>query len=309
MAISTVLVTGGSGLVGKAIQKISTDKYNWIFLSSKDCDLTDTLQTDRLFSTIRPDYVIHLAANVGGLFKNMKYKVDMLNDNIDINNNVIRAAHKYNTKKLIACLSTCIFPDNTTYPIDESMLHNGPPHHSNNCYAYAKRMLEVQCMAYQEQFGSNFVCVIPTNIYGEFDNFSLDDAHVIPALIHKCYLAKKNNQPFVVYGSGKPLRQFIYSIDLAKLLLWVLEDYNDKSPIILAPDNEVSIGYIAEIIATEYNYLDNMVFDTTKADGQYKKTASNKKLLKFNNFQFSNLESNIKKVIIWFNENYDSVRK
>ena len=106
------------------------------------------------------------------------------------------------------------------------MLHNGPPHFSNDAYAYAKRLLEIQCKAYREQYSDNFVCVIPTNIYGPYDNFNLTDAHVIPSLIHKFWLAKKESKPFVIAGSGKPLRQFIYSEDLAKLILWVLESYN-----------------------------------------------------------------------------------
>lgn len=305
-----ILVTGGTGLVGKAIHKYAdNEKYVWHFLSSKDCDLTDIQQTDSLFDKIKPDYVIHLAANVGGLFKNMNNKVSMLNVNLDINNNVVRSAHKYNVKKLIACLSTCIFPDKTTYPIDETMLHNGPPHYSNDSYSYAKRLLEIQCKAYQEEYGDNFVCIIPTNIYGENDNFSISNGHVIPALIHKCYIAKKNNEPFVVYGSGKPLRQFIYSEDLARLIIWVLEDYNELDPIILSPSDEVSIGHVAKTIAREYNYEKNMIYDKSKSDGQYRKTASNKKLISKNNFEFSNLEYNIKKVVKWFNENYDVARR
>ena len=128
-----------------------------------------------------------------------------------MNDNVLSCSHKYGIKKVVSCLSTCIFPDKTTYPINETMLHNGPPHLSNDAYAYSKRMLEVQSKAYQEQYGDNFICVIPTNIYGENDNYNLENAHVIPALIHKCYNAKKNNKKFIVCGTGSPLRQFIYS--------------------------------------------------------------------------------------------------
>lgn len=306
-----IVVTGGSGLVGKALNVINqgNNKYDIIYLSSKDCDLTNYDQTDLLFNKLRPDYVIHLAANVGGLFKNMNNKVDMLNDNLDINSNAIKCAHKYKVKKLIACLSTCIFPDKTEYPIDETMLHNGPPHHSNDSYAYAKRMLEIQCKAYQEQFNDKFVCIIPTNIYGEHDNFSIENGHVIPALVHKCYIAKQNNKPFVVFGSGKPLRQFLYSKDLAKLIMWVLEEYNDLNPLILSPSEEVSIGYVAELIADAFNYKHAMIYDESKSDGQYKKTASNAKLLNLVDFKFSPFEEGIKKVVNWFNNNYEIARK
>ncbi len=309
-----ILVTGGTGLVGSAIQSIVHlyPQYQFIFLSSKDCNLTNWDQTIQYFNLIKPDYIIHLAAMVGGLFKNMKWKVDMLENNIAINSNVLKAAHQVQVKKLIACLSTCIFPDKTTYPINESMLHNGPPHFSNDAYAHAKRLLEVQCKAYQEQYSDNFVCVIPTNIYGPGDNYNLEDAHVIPALIHKCYLAKQSASPFVIAGTGKPLRQFIYSEDLAKLFMWVLENYNDKSSIILSvgEKDEVSIGYIGKLIAQLFDYNHMITFDETKPDGQYKKTADNSKLMSlYGNFEFTKITVGIEKSIQWFCDNYDKCRK
>ena len=211
----TVLITGGSGLVGQGLQyfKHLYPEYQLIFSNSKQCNLCDFNSTLEYFKMLQPDIVIHLAACVGGLFKNMNQKVDMLENNLMINYNVLKCCHLVNVEKCISCLSTCIFPDKTTYPINEEMLHQGPPHHSNDAYAYAKRMLEIQSKSYQEQYGSNFICIIPTNIYGPHDNYHLEDAHVIPALIHKCFLAKKENKPFIVFGSGKPLRQFIYSED------------------------------------------------------------------------------------------------
>lgn len=313
----TVLITGGTGLVGKGIETISKqqkyENYKFIFLSSKDCDLSNYDKTNDLFEKIKPTFVIHLAANVGGLFKNMNYKVQMFEDNIMINMNVLKCCHKFNVKKVVSCLSTCIFPDKTTYPINETMLHNGPPHTSNDAYAYAKRMIEVQSKAYNEQYGNNkFVCVIPTNIYGPHDNFNLEDGHVIPSLIHKCYLAKKNGIPFIVSGTGKPLRQFIYSEDLAELMLWTLENYNDTESIILSVNesNEVSIEEIAREIARNYDYEHNLVFDTSRPDGQYKKTADNNKLCKlYGEYQFVDIRIGIKKSVEWFIENYESCRK
>lgn len=310
-----VLVTGGNGLVGNAIKSISKDyinKYEFIFLGSKDCNLTDYEQTYKLFEKILPDYVIHLAANVGGLFKNMNYKVDMLEKNLMINYNVVKCSYHFNVEKLIGCLSTCIFPDKTTYPINEDMLHDGIPHTSNDAYAYAKRMLEIHCNSYRENYHSNFVCVIPTNIYGNYDNFNLEDAHVIPALIHKCYLAKMSNQDFIVKGSGKPLRQFIYSDDLARLIIWTLENYNDKTIILSVPEkDEVSIEFVARLIARSFNYEDRIKFDESYSDGQYKKTADNTKLMNLlnNDFEFTDIKIGIKKTVDWFLENYDILRK
>ena len=312
---SKILVTGGTGLVGSAIKKLQ-DNYPDYFIcvtNSRECDLTNLLMTDNYFRIVKPDFIIHLAACVGGLFKNMNYKVDMLEKNMAINMNVLKCCHKYGVKKVVSCLSTCIFPDKTTYPINETMLHNGPPHHSNDAYAYAKRMLEVQSKAYREQYGCNFVCVIPTNIYGPHDNFSLEDGHVIPALIHRCFLNKKNNDNFVVKGTGKPLRQFIYSDDLAKLIMWVLENYNENEPIILSVDeeDEVSIGDVAKLIANEFDYKEQMVYDTSFSDGQYKKTADNSKLkdLMREKIEFTGIEDGIKKTVEWFKENYKNTRK
>lgn len=311
--MTKILVTGGSGLVGYGIQKIKhNSNHEFIFLSSKDCDLTNYNETKTFFELYRPDYVIHLAAFVGGLFKNMNYKVNMYEQNTLINCNVLKCCHEIGVKKLVSCLSTCIFPDKTSYPINESMLHNGPPHNSNDAYAYAKRMLEVQSKAYQEQYNDNFVCVIPTNIYGENDNYSLEDGHVIPALIHKCYLAKQNKEKFVVRGTGKPLRQFIYSLDLAKLILWVLESYHEKESIILSvgEDAEMSIGDVARLVAKEFDYEHMMEFDDSYSDGQFKKTADNSRLMSlYNDFKFTDMEEGMRNSVKWFIDNYDICRK
>jgi GDP-L-fucose synthase len=195
-----VLVTGGTGLVGKAIEAVvkadplCVDDV-WHFASSRDADLRDREQTRALFARVQPTHVIHLAAMVGGLFRNMKYKVEFYRENVLINDNVMECCREFKVAKLVSCLSTCIFPDKTTYPIDETMVHSGPPHPSNEGYAYAKRMIDVMNKCYKEEYGCNFTSVIPTNIYGPEDNFSIDDGHVIPGLIHKCYLAKKNGNP------------------------------------------------------------------------------------------------------------------
>ncbi len=308
-----IIVTGGTGLVGKAIQEIKNNYpfLTFYFLSSKDADLTNYGQTKDLFISLNPQMVIHLAACVGGLFKNMNYKVDMYEKNILINLNVLKICHELKVSKVVSCLSTCIFPDDTSYPINENMLHDGPPHDSNDAYAYAKRMLEIQSKAYQQQYNDNFICVIPTNIYGEHDNYSLEDGHVIPALIHRCYLAKKKKEKFIVRGTGKPLRQFIYSLDLAKLIMWSLLEYQEKESIILSvdEDEEMSIGEVAGLIAQSFNYQEFMEFDDSFSDGQFKKTADNTLLRTFNpGFQFTKMEEGLKKSVSWFIDNYPNCR-
>jgi len=314
-----ILVTGGTGLVGYAIQQITlNDSDEFIFISTKDCDLTCFSKTYKLFSEINPDMVIHLAACVGGLFKNMNYKVDMFEKNILINVNVVKSSYLCGVKRMVCCLSTCIFPNDTLYPINESMLHDGPPHTSNDSYAYSKRMLEVQCNSYNQQYGTNYICVIPTNVYGENDNYSIENGHVIPALIQQCYIAKKTNSSFVVKGTGTPLRQFIYSKDLAFLILWVLRSYDQTSSIILSVSerDEISIEKVAQGIAKAFNYEDHIVFDTSFSDGQYKKTADNGKLMQYlknsnelSSFEFTKFTEGLKKSVSWFVDNYDSCRK
>ncbi|KAJ6464139.1 hypothetical protein C8R47DRAFT_1156519 [Mycena vitilis] len=319
---TVVLVTGGTGLVGKALQHVietepAGSKYGkrpnetWIFASSSEGDLRDPAQTQKLYEKYKPTHVIHLAALVGGLFKNMKYKLTFLRDNILINDNVLHASYTNKTTKLISCLSTCVFPDKVEYPLDENKIHSGPPHESNFGYAHAKRMVDVQNHAYKEEFGCNFTSAIPTNIFGPHDNYDLEDAHVIPALVHKCYLAKKNGTPFIVSGTGKPLRQFIFSYDLAKLFIWMLRDYDDVEPIILSvgEDEEVSIKEVTDAIVKAVGFEGHYSFDTTKADGQFRKPASNKKLLeRMGGFQFTPFEQALAISVKWFVENYDTAR-
>ena len=242
----------------------------------------------------------------------MNYKVDMFEKNTLINFNVVKYSHTFKVKKLVCCLSTCIFPDKTTYPINETMLHDGPPHASNDAYAYAKRMLEIHCKTYQDQFDDNFICVIPTNIYGPNDNYNLEDGHVIPALTQRCYLAKKEGKPFRVLGSGTPLRQFVYSDDLAKLFMWTLENYNEKESLILSvgEKNEVAIKDIALEIAKSFDYEHMMEFDTRYSDGQFKKTADNTKLINLiGDFEFTRIDQGIKKNTEWFIKNFEDARK
>ena len=310
-----IMVTGGTGLFGKAIEKISKteiyNKYNITLLSSKDGDLCNYEETKSIFEKIKPTHVIHLAAMVGGLFKNMKCKGDFYMKNTQINNNIVECCKLYKIEKLISCLSTCIFPDKTSYPIDETMIHNGPPHCSNEGYAYAKRMIDVLNRCYKEQYKCNFTSIIPTNIYGPYDNFNIEDGHVIPGLINKCYHAKQNNTDFVIWGSGKPLRQFIYSYDLAELTMWALFNYDSCEPLILSvgEEDEISIKELAHLIAKSIEFKGNIIFDETKSDGQYKKTANNNKLKSLTDFKFTNIEEGIKETCDWYISNYEKARK
>jgi GDP-L-fucose synthase len=299
-----ILVTGGNGLVGS---EFIGDKY--YKPTSKEYNLIDKEETHHLMSK-KFDGVIHCAAKVGGVGANLNYKGDFFYDNIMMNTNVINGARLSGVKNLVCFLSTCIFPDNIDYPLTEKKIHLGPPHFSNDAYAYAKRMADVQIKAYREQYGLNYKSVIPTNIYGPNDNYSLDNGHVIPSLIHKCYLARENKTDFIVWGSGKPLREFIFSRDVAKLTEWVLENYNENEPIILSTSDEISIKEIVSIIVELMNFKGDIIFDESKPDGQYRKPSDNSKIKSYlPNFSFTPLYDGLKETIEYFENNYEIIRR
>jgi len=300
-----ILVTGGSSMVGKHLQKILPQA---IYLTSKDCDLTDALCTQKLFSEIKPNIVIHLAAKVGGIMDNIKNPVNFFEQNIYMNTNVLKCSYENNASKFIGILSTCIYPDRLQedeYPINEDKLHNGPPTPTNFAYGYAKRCLAVQIDSYNQQFKTNYSYLIPCNLYSEYDHFEGDKAHFLSSLINKIIIAKKTNQKSInLFGSGNPLRQFMYAEDLAKAIkLTINEDINFNYNI--ATSENRSIFDIAQIALKACDAEDlSLVFDRSKPDGQFRKDASSKKFLdKYPDFQYTSLFEGIKKIYnIKYNE-------
>jgi GDP-L-fucose synthase len=304
-----VLVTGGTGLVGFAIKKLQPD---WIYLSSKNGDLTDFETVRNLFKTHQPEIIIHLAANVGGLFKNEAKRLEMFNSNLIINYNVLDNAYRIGVKRVICCLSTCIFPDGLNRVLTEKDLHLGEPHPSNYGYAYAKRIMEVQCRLYNETPGYHYQCVIPTNIYGPYDNFNIEDSHVIPGLIHKAYL-HNSDKPFAILGSGLPKRQFIYSDDLAKIIVELVAHHITEPLIICScPEkDETSILHVAKLIAKEFDINEVVPTDISSGhnDGQQIKTVCPARLFDIlPNYTPTSLEIGIHQTVTWFKENYPNVR-
>jgi GDP-L-fucose synthase len=305
---NTILVTGADGLVGSAIKNLNPK--NVVYLDHGDVDLTDFNKTRDKFTEIEPDQVIHLAARVGGIGANSKHPGEFFRNNILININVLECARLVKVKKLISFMSTCIFPNKIEFPLNVKSLHDGPPHPSNFGYAYAKRMLDIQSRAYRQEYGSNFITAIPTNIFGPNDNFDIEDGHVLPSLIHKCFLAKKDNTPLIIWGSGTPLREFIYSEDVAKLAFLAMENYNDAEPIIFSPGLESSIKEMVEIITEKLNFTGEIIYDSTKPDGQLRKQSDTKALHElYPDFKFTPLKDGINKTIDWFLANYPDIRK
>tara|TARA_R110002020_G_scaffold241567_5_gene454785 strand:+ start:7875 stop:8807 length:933 start_codon:yes stop_codon:yes gene_type:complete len=302
-----ILVTGGSGMLGKAIHNILP---NAIYLSSKDADLTNPTATNAIFDKHKPNLVIHLAGRVGGIKANMDNLGKFYHDNIQINTNVLEASRIHNVEKVISMLSTCVYPNKSDYPLREETIHDGPPHYSNYAYAYAKRMVDVQSRAYREQYGCNFITAIPNNMFGPYDNFDLEDSHVIPALVRKIYEAKKFGKQVVLWGDGSPLREFTYSPDMAKIVLFVLKNYNSAEPLNIGNTNEFSIKEIAKMVCSIYDYNDEIIWDSTGPPGQFRKPSSNEKLLHlgWKEDNFTEMTNSLEQVCQWFEKNYHTAR-
>ncbi|MCH2044145.1 MAG: GDP-L-fucose synthase [Saprospiraceae bacterium] len=297
------LVTGGTGMVGSMIDAD-------LKIGRKDCDLTNWQEVNAFFEKHKPEEVIHCAAKVGGIWGNMHYKGDFFRDNILMNTHIIEAARLHGVKRLVAFLSTCVFPDDVEYPLTEQKIHLGKPHTSNDAYAYAKRMTDIQIRAYREQYDVQYTSVIPTNIYGPRDLFDLKNGHVVPSLIHRCYLARENGQDLEVWGSGTPLREFIYSEDVARLSEWALENYNEAEPIIFSTSAENSIKELVEMIVELLHFKGKLIWLSDKPDGQFRKPSDNSKLKAYlPDFEFTPLYEGLKKTIEWFEENYPNIRK
>ena len=255
-----VLVTGGSGLCGKALQRIRPD---WIYIDSKTYgSLTKLENVQKMFSDTEPDIVVHLAANVGGILKNMNNKVSMYEDNILMNTFVLGEAARSGVSKIVNILSTCIFPDDPTLELTPDVIHSGPPHPSNAGYAYAKRM----SYFHSQILPTKVVNLIPTNLYGPHDNFSLDSSHVIPALIRKASEGRLE-----VMGTGKALRQFLHVDDFARVIVWAVEECTESpTGLMCAPKEEYSIKTLADLIGGEFDQ--NPIF-VNGPEGQMRKYA------------------------------------
>lgn len=298
----TKIITGGTGLIGSAFN-------DGVKLSSKR-DLRDYDKAKFAIAMYKPDVVIHCAAKVGGVGANMEFPADFFMDNIRMNTNVIQACHELKIPKLVSFLSTCVFPDKVEYPLDETKIELGPPHQSNYAYAYAKRMADVQIRAFNKQYGTKFFSVIPCNVYGPNDNFSLEVGHVIPMLIHKCYLAKKNRKTFEVWGDGTPLREFVYSKDVANIVDLLIQKYEGTDPVIISNPTEYSIKQVVDLIVEYMGFKGKVKWLTDKPNGQHRKPSSNAKLLSIiGDYEFTTLEKGLKESIEWFILNYPNVRK
>ena len=286
------LITGGNGMVGKHLQEILP---NARYIGSEECDLTSWKEVEYMMFLNPPKHVIHLAAKVGGIQDNIAKPAEYFDDNILMNTHILRASKQFKVKRFTGILSTCIYPDIVEkYPMKEKDMFLGPPTKSNFSYGYAKRSLAVQIDAYNKQYGTKYNYLIPCNLYSEHDNFNNESKmHFMTALLKKI---KSSKETLNLLGTGKPLRQFMYAGDLAKIIKGVIDnDITDSFNV--APSENLSIDEMANISLNILNKNLKINYSKPELDGQFRKDVCNKKLLTyFPNFKFTNFEEGIKKV-------------
>jgi GDP-L-fucose synthase len=310
-----ILITGGSGLVGKSLEKKLLNQ-ECLFLSSKTCNLLNFNQVYNTFYSYKPTHVIHLASRVGGLYDNLESNYEFLSDNLQMHLNVVKMCELFNVKVLINIQSTCVFPNKIKeYPIKSEQLHEGEPHYSNAGYAYSKRMLEKLSFFLYQKSDITVYNLIPTNLYGENDNYNIIKGHVIPSLIHKTWNAINNNTDLVINGDGSASRQFLYVSDFADIIVFfVNKDISTKTykSIIIAPpeNHEIKIKELVEKITSKLGFKNKIIYDSTYSNGQVKKTVSDIELKENGiDYDFTDLDSGLHKTIMFFIKNYNIIRK
>lgn len=271
---SKIYVAGHKGLVGSAILRAleSRGYHNLVLRTSSEVDLRNREEVNRLFQQEKIEYVFLAAAKVGGIAANNDYPADFIRDNLLIQTNVIDAAYQFNVEKLLFLGSTCIYPKFAPQPLKEEYLLSGELEPTNQPYAIAKIAGINMCQSYNRQYGTKYISVMPTNMYGPHDNFDLKTSHVLPALIRKFHDAKENNIPSVeVWGTGSPRREFLHSDDLAEACLFLMDHYNDSEIINVGVGSDISIKELAELIQSIVGYQGEIVFNSSIPDGTPRK--------------------------------------
>jgi GDP-L-fucose synthase len=299
------LITGGHGLLGRDIN------LNYGLVPRKE--ELNLLNYDNLRKYIDKNKIksiIHCAAKVGGVKANNDYSNDFFIQNLEINCNILKACVEFKLHNSIFILSTCIFPEHAPLPLDETTINDGEPHRTNFGYAYAKRILEIGSRTMYEQHGIETKCLIPCNLYGKYDNYNLDTGHVIPNLIHKCFIAKKTNTDFIIWGTGQEEREFMYSSDFASLIKKIHTYDNFYGNMIISPEENYKITDIVNLIANIMGFRGNILYLKEKGSGVFKKPTSNMLFRKhFPDFKFTPIEQGLTETIEYFIKNYDNVRK
>jgi len=306
-----VYVAGHKGMVGSAIiRRLKFIDCECLTINSKDLDLKDNGAVDNWFLKNKPDVVFMAAAKVGGIYANNRYPVNFLYENIAIQNSLITNSYKHKVNKLMFLGSSCIYPLNAVQPLSEESLLTGSLEQTNESYAIAKITGIKLCQAYRNQYNSDFISVMPTNLYGPGDNFHPENSHVVAALIAKFYDAVlSGNEKITLWGTGKPYREFLDVDDLADGLIFIMENYSDVEPINIGTGKEISISEFASIIKEISGWNGQILFDSSFPDGMPRKVMN---INKINNLGWkakTNLRDGLEKAYNWYAENYKNVRK
>ena len=301
----TILVAGGTGLTGSAIvRELKRVNKKVIGISSKDVNLLDRAKTFSFIKDLKPSLIIDAAAKVGGVGSNNAYPVEFLSQNLQIQSNLMDAAHEAKVEKFVFLGSSCIYPRNCAQPIKEDYLLTGELEQTNSAYAVAKIAGIELIKSYRKEYGHAWISVMPTNLYGPNDNFDLENSHVLPALIRKFVEAKRNNSPEVVlWGSGTPLREFLHVDDLAKAILVCLEKYDDSQQINIGSGDEISIKDLGQKIANLTGFTGKVVWDANRPDGTPRKVLDSTKINKLGWKQAITLDQGIASTVKWYQEN------
>jgi GDP-L-fucose synthase len=308
---SKIYVAGSRGLVGSAlVRTLKTQGYeNLVLPSSQALDLRSQVAVDEFFAAEKPDYVFLAAAKVGGIHANNTYRAEFLYDNLMIEANIIHSAYQHGAQKLLFLGSSCIYPKLCPQPMKEDYLLTGFLEPTNEPYAIAKIAGLKLCENYCRQYGVNFISAMPTNLYGLNDNFDLANSHVLPALMRKFHEAKVNGESTVtVWGTGTPLREFLYVDDLADALVFLMNNYNDVDFVNVGTGQEVSIKELALTMKAVVGYEGDLVFDTTKPDGTPRKLLDVSRLNAAGWRAKTDLKTGIEQTYTWFLQSYDSLR-
>lgn len=300
---SKIYVAGHRGLVGSAIvRELKKKGYtNIIEKTHKELDLMDSVEVEKFFKEEKPEYVFLAAAKVGGIYANSTYPADFIYENLQIQNNVIGNSYKYGVKKLMFLGSSCIYPKMCPQPIKEEYLLSGYLEETNEAYALAKISGLKMCQYFNKQYGTNFISVMPTNLYGPYDNFHPENSHVMPALIRRFHEAKASGaKEVVVWGSGTPLREFLYSEDMADACIYLMENYEGNDFFNIGTGKEITIKGLAELIKEVVGYEGEIIWDSSKPDGTPRKLLDVSRLEKAGWKYKMELKDGIKEAYKWF---------
>jgi GDP-L-fucose synthase len=304
---SKIYVAGHRGLVGSAIiRELTKNGYtNIITKAHKKLDLLDGIAVTDFFEKEKPEYIFLAAARVGGILENDTYPAEFIYQNLQIQNNIIHNSYVNNAKKLLFLGSSCIYPRDCAQPIKEEYLLSGPLEKTNEAYAVAKIAGIKMCQSYNKQYGTSYISVMPTNLYGPNDNFDLNSSHVMPALIRKFHEAKlANKKEVVIWGTGSPKREFLHVNDMANACIFLMENYSENAIVNIGTGEDVRIIDLAEIVKDAVEFQGKIINDTTKPDGTPRKLLDVSRLHKLGWEHKIELEQGIKDTYAWFLRNY-----